>query len=266
MNLNYLRYNLQYPFKAWKNKYLKRVTKKEAKAKDLYGQGIKEISEYTGEPLEVVKEKHHLGPEKENNYEIFKDQKELCGSEVEDFYRDCYYYIYELPLWNAETNRPKYLGLITLPYIRRNKYTKVMDFGGGAGDLSIELAQNNLDVTYCDIGEPLINLAKWRFNRRNLPVKLVKGLDNVSDKFDCIFSFDAFEHISDLPVTLKKLVSRIKTGGSLIFSGAFSGGTLHLEQNEKYHAFKDLDALMRSCGLTFQDRFAQFYFYKKLSS
>ena len=65
------------------------------------------------------------------------------------------------------------------------------------------------------------------------------------------------------PLLVKKLASLIKPEGSLIFSGAFSGGTLHLEENDQYNEFNKLDAIMESCNLKFQDKFAQFYFYKR---
>lgn len=264
MNLNYLRYKIAKPFKSWKNKYLKCITKKEAKKFNLYERVAEEISEYTHEPIQIIKQKHRSGPESEKSFDIFKDQPMLTQGKVEDFYKSCSYYLYELPLWNAECNRPKYLSMICLPYLRRNQYKKVMDFGAGAGDLCIELAKNGLEVTYCDISECLFNFAKWRFARRNLDISIVDSLDNTAEKFDSIFSFDAFEHIQNLPQTLKNLASKLKEGGSLIFSGAFSGGTLHLEENEKYNEFKTLNILMNDCGLIFQDKFAQFYFYKKL--
>lgn len=264
-NFNYLKYRILKPFKSWRNKYLKSIIKKDAALQDLYNRVAEEIAEYTHEPIEIVKQKHKSGPESEKNFTLFKEQSSLTQDKVEDFYKSCTYYLYELPLWNAECNRPKYLNLICLPYLKRNHYKKVIDFGGGAGDLCIELAKNGIEVTYCDIGECLFNFAKWRFAGRNLKIRMVNGLDKINDEFDCIFSFDAFEHMKDLPAVLKKLVSHLKNGGSLIFSGAFSGGTLHLEENEKYNEFKDLDTLMRNQDLTFQDKFAQFFFYKKSS-
>lgn len=266
MNSNYFRYLSLKPFKSWKNKYLKYITKKEAEKLDLYERVAKEISEYTHESIETVKQKHRLGPESEKDFGIFKSQNNLTKESVENFYQRCNYYIYELPLWNAERNRPKYLSLIILPYLKRNKYKKVMDFGGGAGDLCIELANHNLEVDYCDIGEELFNFAKWRFEKRRLPIKMMSKLESLQETLDCILTFDTFEHIKDLPLLLKKLVEHIKPGGSLIFSGAFSGGTLHLEENEKYNNFKELDKFMQNHGLIFQDKFAQFYFYKKINN
>lgn len=264
MNPNFLKYKFLKPFKSWRNKYLKYVTKKEAEESGLFEITAKEISEYTNEPVDIVKQKHKSGPETEEDYTIFRNQGCLTNLSVEDFYKKCSYYLYELPLWNAERNRPRYLYLICSPYLNRNSYRKVLDFGAGAGDLCIELAKNGLDVTYCDIGQNLYNFAKWRFEKRNLYIELIKGIGKIEDKdYDCIFSFDAFEHIKDFPGILGRLVQHIRPDGSLIFSGAFSGGTLHLEENEAYNGFDRLDALMRSLGLEFQDRFAQYYFYKK---
>ena len=265
MNLNYLRYRIIKPFKSWKNKYLKYITKREAEKFDLYEKIAEEISEYTHESIETVKQKHRLGPESEKDFGIFKSQNNLTTKSVEDFYQRCNYYIYELPLWNAERNRPKYLSLIVLPYLKRNKYKKVMDFGGGAGDLCIELTNHNLEADYCDIGEQLFNFSKWRFEKRNLSLKMIKTIDDIKEdeRYDCILSFDAFEHIKNLSSVLGKLVRHISINGSLIFSGAFSGGTLHLEENEKYDKFKELNKLMKNHGLIFQDRLAQFYFYKR---
>jgi 2-polyprenyl-3-methyl-5-hydroxy-6-metoxy-1,4-benzoquinol methylase len=265
MNPNYVRYILLKPFKSWKNKYLKFVTKKESLRLRLFDATVEEISQYTKEPREVVLEKYHLGPESEGGFAIFKRQTELCRRDVEEFYRRCAYYLYELPLWNAERNRPRYLALICVPYLKKNHYARVMDFGGGAGDVCIELARNKLAVSYCDIAEELFQFARWRFTRRKLSIEMIKGIAGIKDEYDCIVSFDAFEHIKDLPEILKQLARFIKPGGSLIFSGAFSGGTLHLEENERYNNLRELDTLMQACGLTFQDKFAQFYFYKKVS-
>ncbi|MFH1778320.1 MAG: class I SAM-dependent methyltransferase [Candidatus Omnitrophota bacterium] len=262
-NLNYLRSRILKPFKSWKNKYLKYITNQDAKKNDLFNKTVVEISEYLKEPQEVVREKYKkCGPDSEEQFDVFKDQANLRDLDVKEFYKRCSYYIYELPLWNAEHNRPKHLYLMSRAFLKRNKYKKVLDFGAGTGDLCIELAKNNLDVTYCDIGEQLYNFAKWRFEKKNLSVKIIEGIENLDDEiYDCIFSFDAFEHIKDLSEVIKVLVKHIRPGGGLIFSGAFVGGTLHLEENNKYDDFKNMDNLLRDSGLIFQDKFAQYYFY-----
>ena len=213
-NTNYIRSKCLKPFKSWKNKYFKSVTKKETQKFDLFNKTVLEISEYTQETPDIVKQKYKMGPESEKNYEIFLNQTSLMKDEVEQFYQKCDYFIYELPLWNAECNRPRHLAMITLPYVKKNKYSKVMDFGGGAGDLCIELQTQGLDATYCDISEKLFSFSEWRFKHRNLSVKMVQAINKLDEIYDCIFSFDAFEHIKDLPVVLNTLTSHIRPGGS----------------------------------------------------
>ena len=83
------------------------------------------------------------------------------------------------------------------------------------------------------------------------------------ESYDCVFSFDVFEHIKNIAEALKNIYACLRPGGSLIFSGAFSGGTLHLEENEQYNDFKAMNDLMGKSGFAFEKKFAQFYFYKK---
>ena len=267
VNSRYLRYKLLKPFKSWHNKYLKNKTRQEARQLKLYETTLQEISDYTKEPLDVVRQKHHLGPGGEKGYDIFLNGNVPAKASVEEFYKNCGYYLYELPLWNAEANRPKYLSLIVLDCLKENNYKDVLDYGAGAGDLCIELAKHSLQVTYCDIAHRLFDFAKWRFKRRDLAVSMVQDLKETKDKqFDCIFSFDAFEHIKDFPSALKEIIEHIRIGGMLIFSGAFSGGKLHLTENERYNDFPELNYLLEKMGLSFYDRFAQYNFYKKEKS
>lgn len=124
MNLNYIQYKVLKPFKSWKNKYLKHLSIKEAKSNDLYNLVAAEIGEYTREPVEVVKNKFGLGPQSEKQFHIFTKQDNLSTEEVKNFYKDANFYLYELPLWNAESNRPGNLVKIILPYLRRSGYKK----------------------------------------------------------------------------------------------------------------------------------------------
>ncbi|MFH1441522.1 MAG: class I SAM-dependent methyltransferase [Candidatus Omnitrophota bacterium] len=264
MNSNYIKYRIFKPFKSWKNKYLKHISTKEAKKDNLYNLVAAEIGEYTKEPIDTVKKKFSLGLQSEGGFHIFTNQENISTEKVRDFYREADFYLYELPLWNAQRNRPGNLLKIILPYLKRNGYKRILDFGGGTGDLCIELAKNNLDVTYCEISKTSSEFAKWRFKRRNLEVKIIKTLTEVGKNYDCVVSFDVFEHVRELPELLKQINGILRKNGSMIFSGAFSGGTLHLEENEFYNEFKNLDKLMIDSGFYFMDKFARYYFYKLL--
>lgn len=265
MNIYLIRYYLIKPFLSWRNKYLKHITRLEAKKNKLYDKAVAELETYTKESSDKIRHKHQLASNGEPGIEIFNQQSQLSKENVEQFYKQCKYYLYELPLWNAETNRPAYLYLIIKSYLKKYGCHKVLDFGGGTGDLCLELAQRDLDVTYCDIGEHVFNFARWRFERRKLKVYMVKSLDVLEDQsFDAVISFDCFEHLKDLQKFVMRLASLVRSGGLLITSDAFSGGGVHLEENQKYGNFQNLNSLMNSVGLIFIGKFAQYYFYKKL--
>ncbi len=264
MNIHYLKYKMAKPFLSWRNKYLKHLTQKEGQQADLYNKTVQEISEYTGESQESIKHKHHLGPQSEKKYRVFENQNNLTHDDVEGFYRDCHYYLYELPLWNAERNRPEYLCRIVQPYLKQYRCSKILDFGAGTGDLCLALASKGFEVSYCDIGAEVSNFAKWRFKRRNLPIKVFNDLNQVGNsQFDAIISFDCFEHIKDLEKLLFHLTTHLRNEGLLITSEAFDGEGLHLEENNKFKDFKTFDAMMNKANLVFVGQFAQHFFYQK---
>jgi len=263
--MDYWQYHLIKPFLSWRNKYLKSLSKKESRVLDLYNKTVLEISEYTKEPAEVIRKKHHMGPETEPRYGIFEKQENLTTDKVERFYKDAKYYLYELPLWNAERARPQYLYRIIKPYLQKYGCKKVLDFGGGTGDLCLELALQGLDVSYCDIGQEVATFAKWRFHRRQYEITMYDSIGSLEgQQFDGVISFDCFEHIKDLDVVIKKLVQLIKPKGLLISSEAFEGGGLHLLENQKYHDIQVFNDLLTGVGLKFVGRIAQYIFYQKL--
>ena len=265
MNFYLAQYYLSKPFISWRNKYLKSKTRKEAKQLKLYDKAVQELEAYTHEGARDICQKHQQSLTLEPGARIFDEQSSLSKASVERFYQQCKYYLYELPLWNAEINRPAYLYLIVEPFLKKYACRKVLDFGGGTGDLCLELAKHALEVTYCDIGEDVYNFACWRFEQRGHQVAMAKGLAALKGgSFDAVISFDCFEHLKDLPSVVAELSLVIRPGGLLITSDAFSGGGLHLEENQKYGVFKNYDHLMNSAGLVFVGRFAQYFFYKKI--
>lgn len=263
-NINYLRCKILKPFKSWRNKYLKYIGAKEAVRNNLFNNAVKEISCYTDEPEEVVERIYRSGLDNQNKTHLFRKRKQITKENIKNFYKFANFYIYDLPLWNAKRNRPGYLSRIIIPYLRRVHYKKVLDFGAGAGDLCIELASKGINVTYCDIADKLYDFANWRFANRNLNIKMIKALDETNELYDCILTFDVFEHLVDLPQAIVSIRNKLNKNGGLIFSGAFSGGGFHLEENEVYNDFRSLDRLMISSGFSFLDKIAQYFFYRRL--
>lgn len=235
--------------------------RKEAQAAGALSQTADEVAEYLSEPAHAVLEKYRRGNFHEKE---FFEQPELSLDAVERYYKNNVTYIYDLPFWNAEHNRPKFLRLMMLGRLKQFGCREILDFGAGAGDLCMEFAQNGFTPVYFDLSERLSDFARWRFQKRGLRVEMFKTWQELKGRqFSCIVSFDVFEHIKDLPKAVATVCEHINPGGLLIFSGAFSGGGAHLTENAVYADSSRIMSLLNGFGLEFIDRFGQFYFYRK---
>lgn len=262
---NYLLYCLRYPIQSWRNKCYKTYFKRKARQHSLFDQTLDEVADYLQRSTEEVSAMFRSEPNP-NLYAIFQDDKQsnLTEKDVKDFYRDHEVYLYELPLWNAEVGRPQMLRAVVDPYLKRFQCKSVLDVGGGAGDLCIELSQHHYDVLYFDISESLSNFAQWRFSRRELSIPQHKDFASLADNaLDAVITFDVMEHVKNMSQFVKDMVRVIRPGGLFIFSGAFSGGGLHLRENEQYADNVVLNDMLKSAGVRFYDKLAQNYIYVK---
>lgn len=76
-----------------------------------------------------------------------------------------------------------------------------MDYGGGVGDKSIMSREHGFDAYYCDVYGPTFKFANWRFERRNLNIKMTRIFDDAPLKvlrFDIITCFEVLEHLPNL--------------------------------------------------------------------
>lgn len=261
----YVNYILQYPFKSFYNKRLKNYFKRQARESKALNLALEEVAEYIGQTVEMIYQRFRSEDDDQEMKRIFHDDNQagLTEDDVKNFYRGSQRYIIELPLWNAESHRSQMLGKIITFYTKKFGVKTVLDAGGGAGDLSMELSGRNLHVSYMDISEPLFKFSAWRFKRRNLEIPMYKDLSEIHETFNCIVTFDVFEHIKNLPDFIQQLSTLLDSGGILIFSGAFSGGGLHLRENEKYNDLKEMNEVLKTAKLRFYDRFAQYFIYQK---
>lgn len=262
MNVDYFRYLLGKPFHSQRHKALKNRSSALARDSNLYKKAMEEISEYTKEDFPVI----------EDNYKNFeklicndRDYDSMDEAELMKFYAKDTSYIYELPLWNASCGRSFYLTTLLAPYLLRQGYKNILDFGGGAGDLCIALKEAGFNVYYYDVNKPLTDFAKWRFNRRKLDIEAVDP-GKSGRLFDCVISFDVFEHFKDLPAKLKSMNGFVKEKGGLIFNIELSGDGLHLKENKIYNDERVLDKALSRAYFAFHWKFKKFFFYKKISN
>jgi hypothetical protein len=112
------------------------------------------------------------------------DRNPQTPEEIISFYSYAKYYLYDLA-------RNSY-SLDTIIYreqIAKMCKGRVLDYGGGIGDMCIRVSKYCKDVTYYDLPGNLFNFAKWRFERRNLKVQTIEASDiedRLIGKYDTI--------------------------------------------------------------------------------
>jgi len=172
---------------------------------------IRELAQFLGIPYEDAKKRVEqysvlMAAEK------WEARKPQTKEEVEAFYKEEDFYLYELISWNYANALHQSFVEPLLHYHNR----KILDLGGGIGSVSIALAYADNTVTYCDISDRLCQFSKQRFNDRCLPIPIVKNLLGLRD-FDIVVANDFFEHIHKdaLPGLLKEIASVLNDGGFL---------------------------------------------------
>jgi len=260
MNLNYFKYSFARPFHTYRHKALKKSSSLFARDRDLYKKAIQEIAEYTNEDVVLVDQKC-----KNANVGINgKNYDAINENELNEFYINDRHYLYELPAWNAGCGRSFYLNSLLVPYLKRNNFKTILDFGGGTGDVCMGLKEAGFNMHYYDVNRTLIDFSAWRFKKRKLDIKNI-DIEKDGAKFDCVISFDVFEHLKGLPGKVKAMGNLINPGGSLIFNIELSGDGLHLSENKVYEDGRKLDKMLRKAGFAFDWKFKRFFFYKKRS-
>lgn len=136
--------------------------------------------------------------------------------EVADFYRSSVPYLYNLTIWEASGNRPRYLEQAAAILVATRPQV-VLDYGCGIGSDLIGLSQlaahsgAGYTVVGCDYASPSTAFLRDRLHRRGMDAQVVEPprLDTVPPH-DVLWIVDTLDHLADLDGQLGPLLAGIR--------------------------------------------------------
>ena len=140
-------------------------------------------------------------------------------SSIESFYENKTH-IYDLMNWHTLRDDSGPLAyVVALQIARAHSVRSCLDFGSGVGSGGLLFCRADIDITLADISTTLLDFARWRFERRRLPVRFVdlKDTSLPESSFDMILAMDVFEHLVD-PVEVVQQLWRVMKPGGLLFA------------------------------------------------
>jgi 2-polyprenyl-6-hydroxyphenyl methylase/3-demethylubiquinone-9 3-methyltransferase len=106
--------------------------------------------------------------------------------------------------------------------IAPNEPVTILDYGGGCGMLSVNLAKMKHEVTLVDASEFAVKTAKY-FAKQEGVILEAKTANSISDaelnkKFDLIYAKDLIEHVQDDINLVHEFANALKPGGLLVLT------------------------------------------------
>ena len=116
-----------------------------------------------------------------------------------------------------------HIRILTLAFSKMGdlKSKKVLELGGGPGELSVYLAKQGAQVTYVDLSESFARLARLRAQKNGVEDRIkflvapVESL-NFEEEFDFVFCNQVLHHL-ELKDAVKRIYKALKKGGRGIF-------------------------------------------------
>ena len=196
---------------------------------------LSELSDYTKKDRQILLRKMLVEiPVSESWNKINPNPKN--EEEVNNFYMVTDSYIYELMAAN-HVIQTLYSYYVLMQKLEDLKIHTILDYGAGAGTLSILFRELDYNVTYADLPGKTFEFAKWRFKKRNYEIPIVDLTKEEVQDHDCIVCTEVFEHLVNPLKLLDKFSKILKKDQFLIISESCKyteDFCSHLETNKKY--------------------------------
>jgi ubiquinone/menaquinone biosynthesis C-methylase UbiE len=196
------------------NMWLSRIVLDKSLIRDLitfYNQKMN----YTDNPLSYQEAICLLKTAARLNDDLWNILKPQSEAEINEYYRSVPWYPFELAYWHMI----RYQKDIRKDIIK-NCFGSVLDYGGGIGDLSLELAKKGLRVTYADVESMNFQFANWLFSKYNQNIEIINLSRQpvIIGDYDVILCIDVIGQLTRPEQTINEFASHLRNGGRLIIT------------------------------------------------
>ncbi|MBF8249504.1 MAG: ubiG [Candidatus Levybacteria bacterium] len=168
-----------------------------------------------------------------NKHKINQQNKD----EIVKWFKNNDKYVFELADVHSQNARKK-ISMTVIGIARKYKVKKILDYGCGIGEDSIEAARAGFMVTMADVPSKTLDFAKWRATHLKLPVKtlVIKNDSPIKEKYDAITCFEVLQHLCNPETIIKHLINHLNPHGLLIVTTRFNNPSypMALKRNYKY--------------------------------
>jgi 2-polyprenyl-3-methyl-5-hydroxy-6-metoxy-1,4-benzoquinol methylase len=173
---------------------------------------IDDLGEYFNLPKKDIK--RFLKNGHKLSADLWKCFNPKAEKEINNFYKLNPFYVFDLLYWQGTSTQKEFRKNI-LNLAKGN----VLDYGGGAGDMSLMLSKSGFLVDYADLPSKTSDFAKWWFGKHNCKIRVI-DLENeeIFQKYDTILCLDVIEHIIKPDELLNKFANYLNKDGVLIIT------------------------------------------------
>lgn len=168
--------------------------------------------DYARDTLGYLELKAYLGSNFQTDFDSswalaheWNDRNPSSKAQIEAFYQQTPFYLYNLLIWQESGQRPPYVSR-ALSALQFHQSKVICDFGCGIGNDGLILLEKGYDVIFCDINDVSIEFLKWRLDRRKLVARVVRPEELSTISFDTLWSTDVIEHLPFPQETLGPLL------------------------------------------------------------
>lgn len=127
-----------------------------------------------------------------------------------------------------------------------SKSNKCLDYGCGAGNIGVYLAENGYSCDFLDIHGEITDFVEWRLKQRKLNGQVLyhDKLDEYKDSYDLVFMVNVLEHLKDPIKTIHWIHEHLNKRGYFYYQWSTEEHGLDLLTHERYN--EEIEPLIQS--------------------